>query len=202
MAPDTADARTLAASHLEGATATLEATLAQCLDDVLAAGELLIEALRGGHTVYLCGNGGSAADAQHLAAELMGRFMAERGPLPAVALTTDTSLLTAWSNDVDFATVFARQVEGLGRPGDLLVAITTSGDSANVVQAVQQARKQEMPVIVLTGQSGGRLAGSTRPGEVLIRVPSTDTQHIQEGHLAIGHVLCALAERSLVPGTE
>ena len=203
MAPNTADARTLAASHLEEAAATLQATLSHCLDDVLAAGELLVETLQGGHTVYLCGNGGSAADAQHLAAELMGRFMAaERGPLPAVALTTDTSLLTAWSNDVDFASVFARQVEGLGRPGDLLVAITTSGNSANVVQAVQQARKQAMPVIVLTGQTGGHLAGSTRPGEVLIRVPSTDTQHIQEGHLAIGHVLCALAERSLASGAE
>ncbi len=201
MAPTTTDARTLAASHLEGATATLEATLAQCLDDVLAAGELLINALRDGHTVYLCGNGGSAADAQHLAAELMGRFMAERGPLPAVALTTDTSLLTAWANDVDFESVFARQVEGLGRPGDLLVAISTSGDSANVVQAVEQARKQEMAVIVLTGQSGGRLAGSARTREAVIRIPSTDTQHIQEGHLAIGHVLCALAERSLAPGT-
>ena len=199
--PPSEDSRALAAAHLEGAAATLQAALSQCLDDVLAAAELLIATLKGGHTVMLCGNGGSAADAQHLAAELMGRFMVQRQPLAAVALTTDTSLLTAWSNDVAFESVFARQVEGLGRTGDLLVAISTSGDSTNVLQAAAQARSQEMAVIILTGQTGGALAGAATPGDAVIRVPSADTQHIQEGHLAIGHVLCALAERALAPQT-
>lgn len=195
-APST-NARSLIAAHLNDSAATVQAIVSQCLEDILAAGEVLVRALGEGRKVLFCGNGGSAADAQHLAAELMGRFTIERKPLPAIALTTDTSFLTAWPNDVDFESVFARQVEGLGRPGDVLVAISTSGNSHNVVQAVAQARKQDMPVIVLTGGSGGRLAQGTAPGEVVIRVPSTDTQHIQEGHIVVGHVLCALAEKSL-----
>ena len=191
------DPRALIAAHLQAAATTLQAASRDCLDDVLAAGELLAATLKARHTVLLCGNGGSAADAQHLAAELMGRFMAERRPLPAVALTTDTSFLTAWSNDVGFESVFARQVEGLGRPGDLLVAISTSGDSPNIIAAVAQAHKQALAVIVLTGASGGRLADAAGPGDVIIKVPSSDTQHIQEGHLAVGHVLCALAESAI-----
>lgn len=192
-----ADARNLITDCLSDSAVTIQAIISQCVEDIFAAGEVLVQALQDGRKVLLCGNGGSAADAQHLAAELMGRFAAKRRPLPAVALTTDTSFLTAWSNDVDFKSVFARQVEGLGQPGDVLVAISTSGNSPNVVQAVDQARKQELRVIVLTGQSGGRVAQGINPGEVIIRVPSTDTQHIQEGHITIGHVLCALAEKAL-----
>ena len=196
MAEAAEDPRALIAAHLEAAAATLQAASVDCLDDMQAAGELLAATLKGGHTVLLCGNGGSAADAQHLAAELMGRFTAERRPLPAVALTTDTSFLTAWSNDVGFESVFARQVEGLGRPGDLLVAISTSGDSPNIIAAVAQAHKQGLAVVILTGASGGRLADVAGAGDVVIKLPSSDTQHIQEGHLAVGHVLCALAENA------
>lgn len=163
----------------------------------MAAGEVLVESFKKGHKVLICGNGGSAADAQHLAAELMGRFTSVRKPLPAVALTTDTSLLTAWSNDVDFESVFARQVEGLGQPGDVLVAISTSGNAPNVVRAAAQARKQDLQVIILTGNTGGKLAQGVRPEEIIIRVPSTDTQHIQEAHIAVGHILCALVEKAL-----
>ena len=198
MAGAKEDPRALIAANLEAAAATLQAASVDCLDDVLAAGELLAATLTEGRTVLLCGNGGSAADAQHLAAELMGRFTAERRPLPAVALTTDSSFLTAWSNDVGFESVFARQVEGLGRPGDLLVAISTSGDSPNIIAAVAQAHQQGLSVVMLTGATGGRLAELAMAGDVLIKVPSSDTQHIQEGQLAVGHVLCALAENAVL----
>ncbi|MCH7852159.1 MAG: D-sedoheptulose 7-phosphate isomerase [Candidatus Marinimicrobia bacterium] len=193
------DARALVATQLANSAAAITDLASSSMDDILAAGAVLATALKGGHKVLFCGNGGSAADAQHLAAELMGRFMIERRPLPAIALTTDTSLLTAWINDVDFESVFARQVEGLGQPGDVLVAISTSGDSPNVINAVSQARRQQMQVIVLTGQSGGRLIQEAEEGDVAIQVPSTDTQHIQEGHITVGHILCALVETALFP---
>ena len=193
------DARALVATQLANSAAAITDLASSSVDDILAAGAVLATALKGGHKILFCGNGGSAADAQHLAAELMGRFMIERRPLPAIALTTDTSLLTAWINDVDFESVFARQVEGLGQPGDVLVAISTSGDSPNVINAVSQARRQQMQVIVLTGQSGGRLIQEAEEGDVAIQVPSTDTQHIQEGHITVGHILCALVETALFP---
>ncbi|MFB0515417.1 MAG: SIS domain-containing protein [Candidatus Neomarinimicrobiota bacterium] len=187
----------MAVNHLNDSAATIQTMISQCLEDIVAAGEVLVESFKKGHKVLICGNGGSAADAQHLAAELMGRFTSVRKPLPAVALTTDTSLLTAWSNDVDFESVFARQVEGLGQPGDVLVAISTSGNAPNVVRAAAQARKQDLQVIILTGNTGGKLAQGVRPEEIIIRVPSTDTQHIQEAHIAVGHILCALVEKAL-----
>ena len=193
------DARALVATQLANSAAAITDLASSSVDDILAAGAVLATALKGGHKILFCGNGGSAADAQHLAAELMGRFMIERRPLPAIALTTDTSLLTAWINDVDFESVFSRQVEGLGQPGDVLVAISTSGDSPNVINAVSQARRQQMQVIVLTGQSGGRLIQEAEAGDVAIQVPSTDTQHIQEGHITVGHILCALVETALFP---
>ena len=196
-----ADARAQVTAHLTDSAAAISDLASSSMDAILAAGEVLATALEGGHKVLLCGNGGSAADAQHLAAELMGRFMVERRPLPAIALTTDTSLLTAWINDVDLASVFARQVEGLGQPGDVLVAISTSGNSPNVINAVGQARRRQMPVIMLTGQSGGQLIQGAEPGDVAIQVPSTDTQHIQEGHITVGHILCALVETALFPRT-
>ena len=193
------DARALVATQLADSAAAITDLASFSMDAILAAGAVMATALKGGHKVLFCGNGGSAADAQHLAAELMGRFMIDRRPLPAIALTTDTSLLTAWINDVDFESVFARQVEGLGQPGDVLVAISTSGNSPNIINAVSQARRQQMQVIVLTGQSGGRLIQEAEAGDVAIQVPSTDTQHIQEGHITVGHILCALVETALFP---
>ena len=154
---------------------------------IAQAGDLCIQTLSAGGKLIFFGNGGSAADAQHLAAEFVGRFVKERSPLAAIALTTDTSALTAIGNDYGFDHVFARQVQALGRRGDVAVAISTSGRSANVIRAAQAARENGLLTIALTGGDGGGLAPIV---EVAIVVPSTTTARIQECHIAIGHVLC------------
>jgi D-sedoheptulose 7-phosphate isomerase len=142
----------------------------------------------------LCGNGGSAADAQHLAAELVGRYRKDRAPLAALALTVDTSALTAIANDYAFEEVFARQIAGLGRPGDLLLALSTSGDSANVLAAVAAARANGIATIALTGAGGGRLAPLA---DLAIRVPAARSNAVQELHIAVGHILCGIVEDAL-----
>ena len=162
---------------------------------VLAAVDVLLEALRSGRTVMACGNGGSAADAQHFAAELTGRFARERRAWPALALTTDTSALTAIGNDYGFDRVFARQVEAHGRQGDVLVAMSTSGDSPNVLAAVEAARARGVRTIGLTGTDGGALG---RVVDVHLNVPSPTTARIQEVHITLLHVLCDLVEQELV----
>jgi D-sedoheptulose 7-phosphate isomerase len=162
-------------------------TLAQ---PIASAIERLASTLSEGHRLLICGNGGSAADAQHLAAELIGRFERERPALPAIALTTDTSILTAVGNDYQFDEIFARQVSGLGGPGDLLLAISTSGNSANVVRAIEVAHEREMDVIALTGQGGGRIATQLRESDLLLAVPHGRTARVQEIHLLILHCLC------------
>ena len=149
------------------------------------------EALETGHKVLFCGNGGSAADAQHLAAELVGRFVKERHSLPSIALTTDTSILTAIGNDYGYDQVFARQVQGLGQAGDVLVGISTSGNSPNVVKAVEEAKAKGLRTIAFTGQGGGRLAELC---DVTLAVPSKVTARIQEMHILVGHILCELIE--------
>lgn len=163
--------------------------------DILAAADLLAGAFRGGGKVLLCGNGGSAADCQHLAAEFVNRLSKEfpRPGLPAIALTTDSSILTAVANDAGVTEIFARQVETFGRAGDVLVAISTSGDSPNVLRAVEAARAAGLKTIALTG-TVGRLA---RAASVSVVVPSHSVQHIQEAHLAIEHLLCDLVEHAL-----
>lgn len=158
------------------------------------ASEAWIEALSGGHKVIFCGNGGSAADAQHLSAELMGRFLIDRNPLPAVSLTVDTSALTAIGNDYGYEHVFSRQLRGIGQPGDVIFGMSTSGNSANVVAAFELARETGIRTIGLTGRSGGRMAACS---DILIAVPHDKTNHIQEAHIAIGHVICAIVEESL-----
>lgn len=165
--------------------------LAASQDLIATAAKLVSDTLRNGRKILLCGNGGSAADAQHIAAELLGRYKKERPALPAVALTTDTSALTAIGNDYGFDDVFSRQVEGLGRSGDVLIAISTSGNSANVIKAAESARAKGMKVITLTGDGGGALAPNA---DVAIKVPSHETNHIQEMHIAVGHMICAIAE--------
>lgn len=162
--------------------------------DVVAAGAALADGLRAGHKVMFCGNGGSAADSQHLASELTGRFIKDRRPLAALALTTDSSALTCIGNDYAFDEVFARQVAGLGRPGDVLVAISTSGNSRNVVRAVDEARRIGMSVVGLLGRDGGVLKPMC---DVAIVVPSDVTARIQEAHILIGHTLCGLIEAEL-----
>jgi D-sedoheptulose 7-phosphate isomerase len=163
---------------------------------VAAAARAVVASLEAGGTVYLCGNGGSAADAQHLACELAGRFMLERPGLAAVALTTNTSSLTAIGNDYAFEQVFSRQLEGLGVPGDVLVALSTSGTSPNVLRAVETARRLGMTVI---GMTGGKGKGFAARCDLALVTPSVSTPHVQEGHIAMGHALCALVERALLP---
>ena len=167
----------------------------KCTDSILAAADLIAETFRSGGKVLLCGNGGSAADCQHMAAEFVNRLTEdfERPGLSAVALTTDTSFLTAFANDCGFEGVFERQVQTLGKPGDVLIGISTSGNSTNVIRAVEAAVVADMRTIVLMG-SGGRLAGMAN---VTISVPSVNTQYIQEAHLAIEHILCGLVEHQL-----
>ena len=152
------------------------------------------QSLCDGHKIMFCGNGGSAADAQHLAAELSGRFYFDRKPLAAEALTVNTSFLTAVSNDYSFDEVFARLVEGSGHTGDVLVGLSTSGNSENVIRAFQAAHRKGIITVGLTGESGGKLADIS---DFIIRVPSSDTPRIQESHILIGHIICELVERNL-----
>ena len=165
------------------------------LDEVIEKSiQELVQCLRNGGKVLLCGNGGSAADCQHIAAELTGRFIDDRPPLAAIALSTDTSALTCIGNDYSFAEVFARQVRALGRAGDCLIAISTSGNSANVLKAVADAKKVGIRTIGLTGRDGGALRYET---DICIVVPSTVTARIQEAHILIGHTMCGAVERGL-----
>lgn len=168
-----------------------QALAERAADGIAAAAAVVRDALAAGGKVLLCGNGGSAADAQHIAAELVGRFVAERRPLPAIALTTDTSALTAIGNDYGFDAVFARQVEALGRPGDVLIAITTSGRSRNVLAAVAAARVLDLRVIGMTGAAGAAFAATC---DAAVIAPTTETARIQECHIAAGHVLCELVD--------
>ena len=170
------------------------ARLAAQAPSIAAAAEAMIKSLRAGGKIMLCGNGGSAADAQHLAAELVGRYLKDRAPLAALALTVDTSALTAIANDYAFEEVFARQIAGLGRPGDLLLALSTSGDSANVLAAVAAARANGIATIALTGAGGGRLAPLA---DLAIRVPAARSNAVQELHIAVGHILCGIVEDAL-----
>lgn len=162
--------------------------------DVECAAALWSSCLAKGGKLMFCGNGGSAADSQHLASELSGRFVEERRPLAALALTTDSSALTCIANDYDFNTVFSRQVAALGRPGDCLIAISTSGTSPNVVRAAETASRLGMKTVGLLGRDGGRLAPLC---DVSVIVPSWVTARVQEAHIFIGHTLCALTEKRL-----
>ncbi|MGZ5129266.1 MAG: D-sedoheptulose-7-phosphate isomerase [Actinomycetota bacterium] len=192
------DLRAAARDYLDTTAATVRRVEAECLDDIAAAAEILIASLRSGGKLLICGNGGSAADAQHLATEFVSTLTIDnpRPSIPEIAHTTDSSLLTAISNDFGIEGVFARQVESLGRAGDVLIAISTSGNSANVVRAAERARSQNVRVVALTGASGGMLAPSA---DATVRVPSTVTAHIQECHLAVEQLLALLVERALYP---
>lgn len=169
--------------------------MADSFDEPLTNAALLIIAtLKKGNKLLIAGNGGSAADAQHFAAELVGRFLRERKGLPAVALTTDSSILTAVGNDYGFEQIFSRQVEALAQPGDLLIAISTSGNSPNICLAAATARQRKCSVLALVGGQGGRLAGQA---DQVLHIPSQSTPHIQEGHHLVIHLLCGLVENAL-----
>jgi len=161
--------------------ANIEKVVQHCVDTFQNGGQLLF-----------CGNGGSAADAQHLAGEFSGRFYLDRDPLPAEALHVNTSFLTAVANDYDFESAYARSVAAKGRPGDLLFAISTSGNSPNILRAAEMARKKQLTVIGMTGTTGGELADKV---DILLNVPSTDTPRIQECHILVGHIICELVEQ-------
>jgi D-sedoheptulose 7-phosphate isomerase len=165
-----------------------------CGGNIVDAAMLIARCLRGGGKLLLFGNGGSAADAQHLAAEFVGRFRIERQALPAIALTTDSSILTAVGNDYGFEQIFARQVQALGRPGDVAIGISTSGNSPNVTSAITQAAKQELKTIGLVGKDGGSLAKCV---DISVTIASTNVAMIQECHITIGHILCELVENEL-----
>ena len=182
--------------HFEQSIAVKRASMG--LADVIArAAAVIVGSLGSGGKVLSCGNGGSAADAQHFSGELLGRFEAERQSLPAVALTTDSSSITAIGNDYDYAEIFARQVAGLGNSGDVLLAITTSGNSPNVLRAVETAHDNGMQVVALTGKGGGKIAGLLAVDDVEIRVPSERTLRIQEVHLLAIHCICDLIDQQL-----
>jgi D-sedoheptulose 7-phosphate isomerase len=165
---------------------------------VAEVAEAFIKCLVEGHKLLVCGNGGSAADAQHFAAEMLNRFEAERPGLPAIALTTDSSTLTSIANDYQFSDVFARQVRALGQSGDVLLCITTSGGSANIVSGIEAAHDRDMPVVLLSGRDGGAAAVALAQGDFEIRVPSGSTARTQEVHILVLHCLCDLIDRSLL----
>jgi len=165
---------------------------------IAAGGALLTRCLLEDGKILSCGNGGSAGDAQHFSSELLNRFEMERPGLPGLALTTDSSTLTSISNDYAYEEIFAKQVRALGRPGDVLLAISTSGNSENVCRAITAARERSMPVLALTGRDGGRMAPMLGAADVEIRVPADRTARIQEVHLVVIHCLCDLIDRTLL----
>ena len=173
--------------------------LAECLPELAAAAEALISAYRAGRKAIFFGNGGSAADAQHLAAEFVGRYLRARDPLPALALNVNSSAVTAIGNDYGYDEVFARQLEALAVPGDVAVGISTSGNSENVIRAVMRARQLGLSTVALTGSSGGQLRGLV---DVLIAAPSEETPRIQECHILIGHALCDVVEQTMLRKRE
>ncbi len=174
---------------------TKRACVESNLDIIIQVAEMLTGCLKGGHKILIFGNGGSAADAQHLAAEFVNRFQIERPPLAAVALTTDPSVLTSISNDYHFKEIFSKQIMALGRKGDVAWGISTSGNSANVVEGIRVARQIGMPTFGMTGR-GGRLADCA---DLALTVASDTTARIQESHINVGHILCDLVDRSLYP---
>lgn len=170
--------------------AAKQAALEVMPSDLARAVSLLSSALKNGNKVLSCGNGGSAADAQHFSSELLNRFHHDRPGLPAIALTTDASTVTSIANDYAYEQIFSRQISSLGQAGDILLAISTSGNSANVVEAIKTAHTRNMQVIAMTGNAGGKIAGLMQERDVELRVPSSVTARIQEVHLLILHVLC------------
>jgi len=183
-------------SELESSAEIMRQLSAQSCRLIAETAEILINCLKAGSKIMICGNGGSAADAQHFAAEMIGRLQRDRAPLPAIALSTDTSILTALSNDYAFADVFAKQIQALGQAGDVLVGLSTSGNSENVLHAISSAHEKGMKAIGMTGMAGGALS---RQADYVIQVPSLVSQRIQEGHIAVIHVWCALIEDALFP---
>jgi D-sedoheptulose 7-phosphate isomerase len=196
------DGETRVKAHFAESIATKQAAASLLGPGIVAAGQLMCQALLDDGKILSCGNGGAAGEAQHFSSELLNRFEMERPGLPAVALTTDTSTLTSIANDYTFEDIFAKQIRALGRQNDLLLAISTSGNSENVCRAVIAAHERAMKVVALTGGDGGRVADLLAEDDVEIRVPANRTARIQEAHLLIIHCLCDLIDTTLLGATE
>ncbi|MGA1867149.1 MAG: SIS domain-containing protein [bacterium] len=187
------------ASLLEESISVKRKLLESGIEPVCRAVEIIVDSLKAGGKVLLFGNGGSAADAQHLAAEFVNRFLIERKALPAIAITTDSSILTCIGNDRDYNEIFSRQIEALGTPGDVAFGITTSGRSPNVIHALERAKEKGLSTISLIGENMGSIEHCS---DVVIKVPSSHTPRIQEAHITIGHIICHLAEEELFKPNE
>lgn len=190
------DTRNFIIHHLEDSIRTKERIIEQCISSIQSVADVMADTLSKGHKILFCGNGGSAADSQHLAAELVIRLSHEvmRPGLPAIALNTDTSILTAGGNDIGFSNVFARQVEALGRAGDIIVGISTSGNSENILKALDTAGEKGLKTIGFLGGNGGKAAALC---DHSIIIPSENVQHIQESHITVGHIIIELVEMVL-----
>jgi len=181
---------------------TKQNSVSALAEPIEIASAILNQALLAGQKILVCGNGGSAADAQHFSAELLNRYDRDRPGLPAIALTVDSSTITAIGNDYDYQQIFSKQVSALGQPGDILVAISTSGQSPNITEAVVAANEKEMPVIALTGKDGGAMASILSENSIEVRVPSMVTARIQEVHILVLHILCELLDLQLLGPAE
>ncbi len=188
--------------HFLDSIAVKERSAEELPQSIQDAGAVMVDSLLNGHKILCCGNGGSAGDAQHFSAELLNRFERERPGMPAIALTTDSSTITAIANDYDYGEIFAKQVLALGREGDVLLAISTSGNSGNVVQAIRAAHERDMIVVALTGRDGGRMAANLGARDVEVRVPSERTARIQEVHLVVIHCLCDFIDTTIFGGED
>ena len=194
-APDTVEpTASIVRANIECSIQVHGRLMAECLDAITAGADALVSAYRAGHKAIFFGNGGSAADAQHLAAEFVGRYLRQRDPMPALALNANSSAVTAIGNDYGYDQVFARQLQALAAPGDVAVAISTSGNSPSVIEGVRCARRMGLVTLALTGASGGQLRGLA---DILIAVPSEETPRIQECHILIGHSVCDAVERAV-----
>lgn len=184
-------------SHFEASIEAKQKGLAILPEKIAEAGQLIVNALLGDHKVLTCGNGGSAGDAQHFSSEMLNRYERDRPSLPAIALTTDTPTITAIANDYAYEEVFSKQLRALGHSGDILIAFSTSGNSRNVIQAIQTAHDRGLTVIAITGKDGGQMAHHLNDNDIELRVPSNVTARIQESHLLIIHCLCDYIDQSL-----
>lgn len=183
--------------HFHQSIQTKTLTLESLSPQIINAGQLMLDCLLNNKKILSCGNGGSASDAQHFSAEMLNRFEAERPSLPAIALTADCSTLTSIANDYHFEQIFSKQIKALGQVNDLLLAISTSGNSANIIQAIQAAHDRHMHIVALTGCEGGELAKMLKPEDIEIRVPSHSTARIQETHILVIHCLCDFIDQQL-----
>ena len=189
-------------NHFSDSIAVKQKSAGELTGPIFEAGVAMVDCLLNEGKILTCGNGGSAGDAQHFSAELLNRFECERPPLPAIALTTDTSTITAIANDYSYEEIYSKQVMALGRSGDILLAISTSGNSGNVVAAIDAAHERDMLVVALTGKDGGSMAKKLMGRDLEIRVPSERTARIQEVHLVVIHCLCDFIDNKLFGGNE